>query len=48
MEHPCGKRMRDMIPLRFKDLKDIPQNTRESILKMRPATTLIVDWLPAK
>ncbi|MDA7892039.1 MAG: hypothetical protein P1U90_09540 [Akkermansiaceae bacterium] len=48
MKHPCGKRMRDMTPLRLEDLKGIPQSTRESILKMRPATTLIVGWLPTK
>lgn len=43
MEQPCGKRMRDMIPLWIDDLKGIHQTTRGSILKMSPAT--IDRWL---
>ncbi|MDC0302700.1 transposase family protein [bacterium] len=45
MEQPCGKRMRDMIPLWIEDLKGAHKTTRESIIKMSPAT--IDRWLAA-
>ena len=45
MEQPCGKRMRDMIPLWIDDLKGAHKTTRESIIKMSPAT--IDRWLAA-
>ena len=43
MEQPCGKRMRDMIPLWIDHLKGVHRTTRESLLKMSPAT--IDRWL---
>ena len=43
MEQPCGKRMRDMIPLWIDDLKGVRKTTRESVLKMSPST--IDRWL---
>lgn len=38
MEQPCGKRMRDMLPLWVEHLGGIHQTTRDSLLKMSPAT----------
>jgi len=38
MEQPCGKRMRDMLPLWVEHLGGIHQATRDSLLKMSPAT----------
>lgn len=43
MEQPCGKRMRDMIPLWIDDFKGIHSTTRQSLLEMSPAT--IDRWL---
>lgn len=43
MDQPCGKRMRDMIPLWLNHFKGIHKSTRESVLKMSPAT--IDRWL---
>ena len=43
MDQPCGKRMRDMIPLWLDHFKGIHQSTREGVLKMSPAT--IDRWL---
>ena len=38
MEQPCGKRMRDMIPLWIDDFKGIHNTTRKALLAMSPAT----------
>ena len=43
MDQPCGKRMRDMIPLWLDHLKGPHKSTREALLKMSPAT--IDRWL---
>ena len=43
MDQPCGKRMRDMIPLWLDHFKRIHKSTREGVLKMSPAT--IDRWL---
>lgn len=38
MDQPCGKRMRDMMPLWVPHMKGIRQITRDSLLQMSPAT----------
>ncbi len=43
MEQPCGKRMRDMIPLWQSHVEELSQATRSELLKMSPAT--IDRWL---
>lgn len=43
MEQPCGKRMRDMIPLWLDYVKGIHKRTRKGVLQMSPAT--IDRWL---
>lgn len=43
MDQPCGKRMRDMIPLWLDDFKGVDQSTKEGLLQMSPAT--IDRWL---
>ena len=43
MDQPCGKRMRDMIPLWLDHFKRIHKGTREGVLKMSPST--IDRWL---
>jgi hypothetical protein len=38
MDQPCGKRMRDMLPLWVGHMRGIRQKTRDSLLEMSPAT----------